>query len=58
MQENEIRPRVKKISLQQADIIKTHGDNRKIINITNHKNFKTFRFGLDKTIKWYKKYMI
>ena len=34
MQENEIRPRVKKISLQQADIIKTHGDNRKIINIT------------------------
>lgn len=58
MQENEIKPRVKKISLQQADIIKTHGDNKKIIKITNYKSFKTFKFGLDKTIKWYKKYMI
>tara|TARA_B100000965_G_C19590078_1_gene757533 strand:+ start:49 stop:1005 length:957 start_codon:yes stop_codon:yes gene_type:complete len=58
MWNNNIKPKVKKISLQQADIIKTHGDNRKVIKITNYKSFKTFKFGLDKTINWYKKYMI
>ena len=58
MWNNNIKPKVKKTSLQQADIIKTHGDNRKVIKITNYKSFKTFKFGLDKTINWYKKYMI
>ncbi len=58
MLKNKIKPRIKKISLQKADIIKTHGDNTKILKITNYKSFKSFEFGLEKTINWYRKYMI
>ena len=36
MLKNKIKPKIKKISLQKADIIKTHGDNTKILKITNY----------------------
>ena len=58
MKKNDIKPKIKKISLQRADIIKTHGDNKKVLKITKYKNFKNFKFGLVRTINWYKKHMI
>ena len=54
MKKNNILPKIKKVSLQQADIIKTHGDNKKIIKITGFKKFKNIEYGLTRTIKWYK----
>tara|TARA_B100000029_G_scaffold445357_1_gene465715 strand:+ start:1860 stop:2816 length:957 start_codon:yes stop_codon:yes gene_type:complete len=58
MKTKSINPKIKKISLQQADIIKTHGDNRKVLKITKFKKFKSFKFGLEQTINWYKNFMI
>ena len=54
MKKNNILPKIKKVSLQQADIIKTHGDNKKIIKITGFKKFKNIEYGLSRTINWYK----
>ena len=53
LQEQNIRPTIKKKSLQKADILKTHGDNRKILKITKYKNFIDWRIGIKRTIKWY-----
>ena len=36
-----INPRIKKLSLQQADIIKTHGDNKKLIKFTGKIKFSS-----------------
>ena len=58
MKQINIKPKIKKISLQRADIIKTHGDNKKVLKITKYKNFKNFKFGLERTINWYKNFMI
>ena len=49
-------PIIKKRKLQQADVIKTHGDNSKIINETNFNNFTSFEKGLLNTLYWYKQY--
>ena len=49
-------PKIKKRKLQQADVIKTHGDNSKIINETNFNNFTSFEKGLLNTLNWYKQY--
>lgn len=54
MKKSNILPKIKKVSLQQADIIKTHGDNKKIIKITGFKKFKSIDYGLSRTINWYK----
>lgn len=53
LKQNNINPAIKKKSLQKADIIKTHGDNKKILKITRYKNFTDWKFGIKKTIKWY-----
>tara|TARA_B100001564_G_C20601573_1_gene652974 strand:+ start:270 stop:1229 length:960 start_codon:yes stop_codon:yes gene_type:complete len=58
MKKNGINPKIKKISLQKADILKTHGDNKKILNITNHKNFLKWQEGIKKTISWYRNFAI
>ena len=42
--------------LQQADVIKTHGSNKKINKATSFKNYKKFEEGLKKTIEWSKEY--
>ena len=42
--------------LQQADVIKTHGSNKKINMATSFKNYKKFEEGLKKTIEWSKEY--
>ena len=51
-----IIPKIKKRELQKADVLKTHGDNKKIRNITNFKKFTSFNIGLFNTVNWYKKY--
>ena len=53
LQQKNIKPQIIKKSLQKADILKTHGDNKKILRITKYKNFLDWRIGIDRTIKWY-----
>ena len=47
-------PKIKKISFQQADIIKTHGDNKKILKNTKFNKFTNINKALKNTISWYK----
>jgi len=42
--------------LQKADVIKTHGSNKKIIQKIGKIQFTTIEAGLNKTVKWFKKY--
>jgi len=49
-------PKFYKTSLQKADVIKTHGSNTKICNFTGFKEFTNLKYGLTKTIDWFKKY--
>ena len=58
MKKNGINPKIKKAPLQKADIIKTHGSNRRIMQITKFKRFNNLENSLDKTISWYRKYML
>ena len=39
----------------KADILKTHGDNKKIKKIVDFKRFTPIDVGVKKTIEWYKK---
>ena len=45
-----------KRKLQQADVIKTHGSNKKVNKAASFKNYKKFEEGLKKTIEWSKEY--
>ena len=56
MRANNIKPKINKITLQQADIIKTHGDNKKLINLIGKLKFNSIDQSISKTIIWYKKY--
>ena len=56
MGKNDIYPKIKKTSLQQADIIKTHGDNKRLIQVTNYKKFHPVEESILTTINWYKKF--
>ena len=47
---------IKKKTLQKADILKTHGDNKKVLKITKFKKFNHWKLGIDKTIKWYSEF--
>ena len=50
------RPKLFKRSLQKADVIKTHGSNKKIIKKIGKIKFTPMEVGLMKTVKWFKKY--
>ena len=56
MNKNNIKPKIRKVGLQQADIYKTHGNNKKIIKITKFNNFTNLEKGLVNTLDWYKKF--
>jgi hypothetical protein len=56
MNKNKIKPKIKKVGLQQADIYKTHGNNKKIIKITKFNKFTNLEKGLVNTLDWYKKF--
>ena len=49
-------PKIKKVNFQQADSLKTHGDNFKILKNTKFKNFTNINLALQNTIHWYKNY--
>ena len=55
MGKKNINPLVKKAPLQKADILKTHGNNSKVLKITKFKKFEKLEVALNKTIDWYKK---
>ena len=58
MKKNNIRPQIGKISLQKADILKTHGDNKKIFKYIGHKKFNNWKASIKNLIFWYQKNML
>tara|TARA_Y100001970_G_scaffold294353_1_gene451300 strand:- start:603 stop:1556 length:954 start_codon:yes stop_codon:yes gene_type:complete len=48
--------KVFKRKIQKADVLKTHGDNKKILKYKLIKKFTTFEVGIKNTLMWYKKY--
>tara|TARA_B100000674_G_scaffold105721_1_gene77520 strand:- start:2043 stop:2645 length:603 start_codon:yes stop_codon:yes gene_type:complete len=58
MKKKKINPKIKKISLQKADILKTHGDNQKLLKIIKYNKFSNWQNSVEKTIIWYQKNMI
>ena len=56
MGKRNIKPTTKKAPLQEADILKTHGSNAKILKITKFKKFEKIDKALNKTIDWYREY--
>ena len=58
MKKNKIHPKIKKVSLQKADILKTHGDNKKLLKSIKYKKFSDWRSSVHKTIVWYKQNML
>ena len=58
MQKNNINPKIQKVSLQKADIIKTHGANKKLFKFIKHKNFADWKMSIKKIISWYRRDMI
>jgi hypothetical protein len=58
MKKNKINPKIKKVSLQKADILKTHGDNQKLLKIIKYNKFSNWQNSVEKTIVWYQKNMI
>ena len=50
------KPKLYKRKLQQADVIKTHGCNKKIKNFLGKQSFTSIDAGLKITVNWFKKY--
>ncbi len=51
------KTKIIKKPLQKADIKKTHGSNKKIINFVKYKNFYNFDHGLKNTFNWCSNYL-
>ncbi len=58
MKKNKINPKIKKVTLQKADILKTHGDNSKLLKYIKFTKFSNWKESFKKTIVWYQKNMI
>ncbi len=50
-------PKIKKIAFQKADVLKTHGSNKKIIKYLKYSKFTNIDKGLLNTCKWYSNYL-
>ena len=50
------KPKTLKRGLQEADVIKTHGSNKKILSLVGKQKFTSIKVGLKNTVEWYKKY--
>ena len=48
--------KIKKIAKQKIEILKTHGSNNKIKNLTKKRKFTNFKVGLNRTVSWFKNY--
>ena len=51
------KPKIKKVRFQQADVLKTHGSNKKIKKFLKFKKFTDIDKGLFNTFVWYKNYL-
>ncbi len=49
-------PKLFKRKLQQADVVKTHGSNKKIKSFIGNQNFTSIDHGLKITVEWFKNY--
>ena len=58
MMKNGIKPKIAKVKLQQADILKTHGDNKKLFKYIGRKKFGDWRVSVKNLILWYKNNML
>ena len=47
---------ISKIPLNNLEMIKTHGCNKKVKKLINYNKFFSIDYGLEKTIKWFKNY--
>jgi len=50
-------PKIKKVAFQKADVLKTHGSNKKIKKRLKLKKFTKIEKGLSNTFAWYKNYL-
>ena len=50
--------KIKKTKLEKVDVIKTHGNNKKIIKLVNKTKFSKLEKGLENTFKWFKNYYL
>jgi UDP-glucuronate 4-epimerase len=50
------KPKLFKRKLQQADVVKTHGTNKKIKSFIGKQNFTSIDYGLKTTVEWFKNY--
>ncbi len=50
-----IKTKIIKKPLHAADVLKTFGDNKKVIRIVNKVKFTNYKTGVQNTVKWYKK---
>ena len=50
------KPTLNKRKLQDADVIKTHGNNTKILKILGKQKYTSINDGLLNTVKWFKNY--
>jgi UDP-glucuronate 4-epimerase len=48
--------KIKMMPRRNAEVLKTHGSNKKLINFFNYKRFSSLDYGLKKTIKWFNTY--
>lgn len=56
LEKEAVKIKVYKRKIQKADVIKTHGDNKKIKKYKLIKKFTPFEIGIKNTLDWYKKY--
>ena len=50
------KPKLYKRKLQRADVVKTHGQNKKILKFIKNYKFTSVDEGLSNTVLWFKKY--
>ena len=50
------KPKIYRRKLQEADVIKTHGSNKKVLSIIGNKKFIPIKNGLLNTLNWFKQY--
>ena len=56
IEKESLKIKVYKRKMQKADVLKTHGDNKKIKKYKLIKKFTPFEIGIKNTLDWYKKY--
>ena len=50
------KPKTFKRGLQMADVVKTHGSNKKVLHLIGKQKFTSINIGLENTVNWFKNY--